>query len=104
MLRTLVMLQPMSQNLDKRVDSRLDYYYRAHRESPECIEFYPTEAPSDGPIHYVNEIEYDDKPRLVNKFTAHLGDIHGCHNPMIQEKSREGVWNLGRCLPVIRLF
>ena len=51
----------------------------------------------DSTISFTNEIEFDDKPRLVNKFTANIGDITGAENPLglEGEKSKEGKWNLG---------
>lgn len=50
----------------------------------------------DSTISFTNEIEFDDKPRLVNKFTANIGDITGAQNPLAGEgKSKEGKWNLG---------
>ena len=83
---------------DNREDSRPDYYYQAHRETAECIELVlprPLLCYQDSTIQFVNEIEYDAKPRLVNKFSACIGDINGCKNNFIQEKSVEGQWNLG---------
>mmetsp|Transcript_39845 Transcript_39845/g.95877 ORF Transcript_39845/g.95877 Transcript_39845/m.95877 type:complete len:310 (-) Transcript_39845:18-947(-) len=79
-----------------RSDSRPDYYYRAHRESPECIEFVlPRPLLWNNPIHYINEIKFDDRPRLVNKFIGCIGDINGATSPLAEEKSKEGLWNLG---------
>ncbi|KAL7528579.1 hypothetical protein ACHAXR_006746 [Thalassiosira sp. AJA248-18] len=79
-----------------RQDSRPDYYYQAHRESPECIEFVlPRPLKYNSTVHFVNEVEYDEKPRLVNKFTACIGDINGVQSSHTEEKSKEGQWNLG---------
>jgi len=81
-----------------RTDSRPDYYYRAHRETPEFIDFVlPRPLPYNSTIQFVNEIEYDDRPRLVNKFTTSiLGDCIGVQSPMAQGRtSKEGQWDLG---------
>lgn len=67
-----------------------------YSETPECIELIlPRPLPYNDAIHFVNEIEYDERPRLVNKFVACIGDINGLQNPMTKEKSKEGQWNLG---------
>mmetsp|Transcript_36028 Transcript_36028/g.64877 ORF Transcript_36028/g.64877 Transcript_36028/m.64877 type:complete len:164 (+) Transcript_36028:284-775(+) len=80
------------------VDSQFDYYYRAHRETPESIDF-ALPRPllyNNSTIHFVNKIEYDEKPRLVNKFTTSiLGDYIGVRSPMAEGESKEGQWNLG---------
>ena len=79
-----------------RADSRADYYYRAHKEVPDCITLaFPSKLPWKNTIHCVNDIVHDDKPRLVNEFVGCIGDIHGCRNSMVEETSREGLWNLG---------
>jgi hypothetical protein len=74
-----------------RADSRADYYYQAHRETPQCITLaIPRPLPWTSIIHCVNEIIYDERPRLVSKFTACIGDANGVHNPMAEGKSIEG--------------
>lgn len=51
------------ENSDGRLDSRADYFFVAHRETPECIEFVLPRPLAIDTVHIVNEIEYDDKPR-----------------------------------------
>ena len=51
-----------------RLDSRADYYYQAHHEQAETIDFIlPRPLVYDSTINFVNEIEYDEKPRLINR-------------------------------------
>lgn len=78
------------------IDSFLDSLLET-RELPECIEFVlPRPLVFKDSQHFVNEVEYDLKPRLVNKFHACIGDINGCQNPnMANGKSKEGQWDLG---------
>ena len=79
-----------------RSDSRPDYYYRCHQEEAETIEFIlPQPLVYDSTINFDNAIEYDEKPRLINRFTCSLGDVNGAQNPLAKDKSKEGVWNLG---------
>lgn len=79
-----------------RRDSRPDYFFRTYRESPECIEFVPP-----FPLHWkqeiklVNEVEWDDKPRLICKFLTIIDDVNGIRNPLTNEISKEGRMNLG---------
>ena len=54
-------------DLDRADHSRTDYNYQAHREAPKCITV-------TFPIHCVNEIMFDERPRLVNTFAACIGD------------------------------
>lgn len=81
-----------------RADSRPDYYYRTYREISQCIELVPPKALTwtyDSAIIIDNDIEYDDKPRLINEFTACLDDVNGASGSLVEEKSKEGRWNLG---------
>jgi len=81
-----------------RADSRPDYYYRTYKETAQCIELIPPKALTwtyDSAIIIENDIEYDEKPRLVNEFTAYLDDVNGASGSLVQEKSKEGRWNLG---------
>lgn len=81
---------------NSRVDSRPDYYYRAKRELPDCIELVlPRPLPLAEAATFVNKIEYDKKPRLVNKFIGCIGDINRAQHPMADNSSKEGLWNLG---------
>lgn len=82
-----------------RADSRPDYYYRAHRETPERCDFVlPRPLPYKRTITFENEIEFDKRPRLVNKmFTTLLGDcigVRNAHHPGTG-RSAEGHWDLG---------
>lgn len=53
-----------------------DHYYRAHREMPMCIELVPPRPlfwiEHSRTINFVNEIQWDKRPRLVNKFWAQI--------------------------------
>ena len=86
--------------LRDRVDSRADYYYRAHHEEAETVQYIlPRPLISyESQIEITNEIKYDEKPRLVNLFTTCIGDVNGMQNPLAgssNNKSKEGTWNLG---------
>ena len=79
-----------------RADSHVNYYYQAHRENPECITLpIPQPLPWSRAIHCVNEIMFNDKPRLVNKFTECIGGIHAL-------KSSQG--KVGSCITDASLF
>lgn len=87
-----------NQEID-RTDSRPDYYYRAYRETPESHLdiMLPRPLYYKSTVHFVNDIEYDEKPRLVNRFaTSILGDCIGVRSQMAQgNTSCEGNWDLG---------
>jgi len=81
-----------------RADSRPDYYYRTYKETAQYIDLIPPRALTwtyDTTIIIENDIEYDEKPRLVNEFIAFLDDVTGASGSLVQEKSSEGRWNLG---------
>ena len=81
-----------------RRDSRPDYFYRAHIEKEECVELVlPRPLVWNETIHLVNEIQHDEKPRLINRFSACIGDINGAQNNAMAggSKSSEGQWDLG---------
>ena len=83
---------------EDRVDSRPDYFYRTYKETAQCIDLVPPKSlkwTNDSPIIIENDIEYDDKPRLVNEYTACLDDVNGASGSLVEEKSKEGRWNLG---------
>ena len=65
-------------------------------KNPECITL-PIPQPLTWlrAIHCVNEIMFDDKPRLVNKFTECIGGIHAL-------KSSQG--KVGSCITDASLF
>lgn len=85
-----------------RADSRADYFYQAHRETPECVTLaLPQPLPWTSAIHCVNEIMSDERPRLVNKFTGCIGDINGLQSSMAEGKSREGTFTY-ICFPFPR--
>ena len=79
-----------------RLDSRADYYYQAYHEQAETVKFIlPRPLVYDSSINFVNEIDYDEKPRLINRFTCSLGDVNGAQNPLANGLSKEGKWDLG---------
>eukprot|EP00986_Skeletonema_menzelii_P015004 scaffold10826_cov136-Skeletonema_menzelii.AAC.3 len=81
-----------------RADSRPDYYYRTYQETAEYLDLIPPRTlhrTYNTAIIIQNNIEYDEKPRLVNEFVAFLDDVTGCSGSLAQEKSSEGRWNLG---------
>lgn len=84
------------ESIDQRIDSRPDYYYKAHRETATCLELVPPKAlPFQEQFNLVNEVEYDQKPRLISQYWATVGDVNGIvHSPGCQ-KSQEGRLDLG---------
>jgi hypothetical protein len=80
-----------------RRDSRPDYYFKAHRESPKCLELVPPKVLSwtfGKTFSIENEIEYDQKPRLISEYCMIIDDVNGIEHPG-SEKSKEGRLNLG---------
>ena len=70
-----------------------DYYYQyqAHRETSECNTLaVPQPLPWTTVIHCVNEIMFNKRPCLVNKFTLCIGDINKLQSSMVKGKLGEG--------------
>ena len=81
---------------DERIDSRPDYYYRAHQETPTCLEVVPPKAlPWTDNLNIVNEIEHDQKPRLISQYRGTIDDVNGIENKLNEMKSKEGAIDLG---------
>ncbi len=70
-----------------RADSRADYYYQITLAVPQPL-------PWTSAIHCVNEITSDERPRLINKFTACIGDINGLQSL----RSRESQGKVSSCI------
>ena len=81
----------MTEYRNNRQKDQYSGFDRAHRETPECITLaVPQPLPWTSAIHRVNEIMFDERPRLVSKFTACIGDINGLQSSMAEGTSREG--------------
>jgi len=89
---------PSHEVLHNRADSRPDYFFKTYKETAKVLTLVPPKAlkwTNDSSIVIENDIEYDDKPRLVNEYTACLDDVNGAAGSLVEEKSKEGRWNLG---------
>ena len=86
------------EHIDQRIDSRPDYYYKAHQENPSCLELVLPRALSwtnGSQFNLVNEIQYDQKPRLISQYFAIIDDVNGIEPPRGEDISKEGRLDLG---------
>merc|ERR1711971_670414 len=68
----------------------------SHRETPALVEFV-LPRPLGDDLQVVNDIEWDDKPRLVNKYETSMRDIAGMigRTSVAGRSAEAGRWDLG---------